>query len=298
MSTASLSRPPATAARPLRRDVTPAVVVALALLVASAYGFLAAHPYRDLPAATVTGAHAQDACSLAVALGLLVLAGSLSARVHLVRLGLYAYVAYSYAIYLTGMPMNRAFLAYVVLVAVAGAALLDGLVRLAPAAWPRARSRRLERGTGWFLGAVGALFACLWLTTLLPFALGGGRPDPEGPGGAPYPVFVLDLVVALPCVVAVGTLLVRGRRIGGPLAVVVLVKVITLFSVLWAGVIAALFAGDRVTLGADAGPSLVMVVACWWLLVRWLGVLADTFEAVRPTFWPDETEPAPAIMRP
>ena len=60
MSTASLSRSPATAARPLRRDVTPAVVVALALLVASAYGFLAAHPYRDLPAATVTGAHAQD----------------------------------------------------------------------------------------------------------------------------------------------------------------------------------------------------------------------------------------------
>jgi hypothetical protein len=99
--------------------------------------------------------------------------------------------------------------------------------------------RRLEGGTGWFLVAVGALFGCLWLATLLPFALGGDRPDPEGPGGAPYPVFVLDPVVALPCVVAVGT-----------------------------------------------------------LLVRWLTVLADTFDAVRPTFWPDETEPLPAIMRP
>jgi hypothetical protein len=109
---------------------------------------------------------------------------------------------------------------------------------------------------------------------------------------------VLDLVVALPCVVAVGTLLVRGRRVGGPLAVVVLVKVITLFAVLWAGVAAALLHGDKLTLGADAGPSLVMVGVCCWLLVRWLAVLADTFDAVRPTFWPDEVDPLPAIMRP
>lgn len=298
MSTASLHRPPATVTGPLRRDLTPAVVVALALVAASAYGFLAARPYRDLPAATVTAAHAQDACSLAVAVGLPVLAATASARVHLVRLGLYAYVAYSYLIYLVGMPMNRAFLVYVVLVAAAGAALVDGVVRLVPAAWPRARSRRLERATGWFLVAVGVLFGCLWLSTLLPFALGGGRPHPEGPGGVPYPVFVLDLVVALPCIVAVGTLLVHGRRIGGPLGVVVLVKVITLFSVLWAGVGAAFLKGDDVTLGADAGPSLVMVAVCCWLLVRWLRALADTFDAVRPTFWPDETGQLPAIMRP
>ncbi len=271
--------------------------MAPALLAASAYGFLADHPYRDLSAATVTACRAQDVCSLAVGVGLLVLAAHTSARVHLVRLGLYAYVAYSYLIYLVGIPMNRAFLVYVVLVAAAGAALADGVVRLVPAAWPRARSRRLEQGTGWFLVAIGVLFAGLWLTTLLPFALGGGRPHPEGPGGVAYPVFVLDLVVALPCVVAVGWLLVHGRRIGGPLGVVVLVKVITLFSVLWAGVVAAFLRGDDLTLGADAGPSLVMVAVCCWLLVRWLRALADTFDAVRPTFWPDETEHLPVIMR-
>jgi hypothetical protein len=67
MSTAPRSRLPATPAGPLRRDVTPAVLVAPSLVVASAYGFLAARPYRDLPAATVSGAHAQDGCSLAVA---------------------------------------------------------------------------------------------------------------------------------------------------------------------------------------------------------------------------------------
>ena len=32
--------------------------------------------------------------------------------------------------------------------------------------------------------------------------------------------------------------------------------------------------------------------------ILWLHVLADTFDAVRPTFWADESEAAPAIMRP
>jgi len=298
MSTTTSSERSVAAAQPLGRDAGASMLVGLVLLVASAYGFLAADPYHHLPAATMTGAHAQDACSVLVAVALVALARSTSARVHLVRLGLYAYVAYSYAIYLTGMAMNRAFLVYAVLVTVAGAALLDGVVRLVPAAWPRASSPRLERSTGWFLITVAALFATLWLSTLLPFALGGGPPDPEGPGGAPYPVFVLDLVVALPCVASVGGLLVQGRRIGGPLAVVVLVKVITLFTVLWAGVVAALLRGDPVHLGADAGPSLVMVAGCCWLLVRWLHLLADTVDAVRPTFWPVESPPPPVIMRP
>jgi hypothetical protein len=288
MSTAAPSRSPVITRGPVGRDLGPAVLVTVALLVASAYGFLAADPYRDLPAATVTGAHAQDVCSVLVAAALLALSRTTTALQHLVRLGLYAYVAYSYLLYLVGMPMNRAFLVYVVLVAAAGAALVDGVVRLVPSAWPRATSRRLEAGTGWFLVAVGVLFAGLWLSTLLPFALGGGRPDPEGPGGAPYPVFVLDLVVALPCVVAVGALLLRGHRAGGPLAVVVLVKVITLFSVLWAGVLAALVNDQAVRLGADAGPSVVMVGICGWLLLRWKRELAGTVDAVRATFWPDE----------
>jgi hypothetical protein len=290
VSTATPARPStAVTPTPLRRDVVPAVLVALALVPATAYGFAAADPYQDLPAATVTGAHAQDACSVVVAVALLGLARSTTAVHHLVRLGLYAFIAYSYVIYLVGMPVNRAFLLYVVLVTVAGAALLDGVVRLVPSAWPRARSRRLEGGTGWFLVVVGVMFAGLWLSTLLPFAFGGPEPDPEGPGGAAYPVFVLDLVVALPCVVAVGLLLVRGRRVGGPLAVVVLVKVITLFVVLWAGVVAAALRDQPVHLGADAGPSLLMLAVCGALLVRWLRALTRTTDAVRPTFWPEES---------
>jgi len=267
-------------------------VVALGIVVASLYGLLAVESYRDLPEATVLGARAQDACSLVVA-GLLVLLTwrrPVSPRVHLLRLGLLAYVVYSYAIYLTGVPMNRVFLAYVVIESAAGAALLDGLLRLNESAWPRIGSRRLERRTGWMLLVVGVLFALLWLSTLAPYALGGPVPDPEGVGGAPYPVFVLDLVVVLPCLVAVGLMLLRGRAIAGPLAAVALIKIVTLFTALWAGVAAVVVTGGTPPLGPDAGPSLVMLGLSGWLAVRWLRQLEpDPIHYLRPSVWEQGT---------
>jgi hypothetical protein len=257
-------------------------------MVASAYGLLAAAPYRGLPAATVLGAQAQDVVSILVAglLVLLVRRPRISPRAHLARLGLLAYVVYSYAIYLVGVPMNRVFLVYVVIEAVAGAALLDGLLRLRGSAWPRVESRRLERGTGWTLLAVAVLFATLWLSVLVPYAVGGPAPEPAGVGGTAYPVFVLDLVVVLPCVAAVGLLLLRGQAIAGPLAVVVLIKIVTLFAALWAGVAALEVTGETWQMGADAGPSLVLLAVSGWLTVRWLRSLRPegrTF--LRPSPW-------------
>jgi hypothetical protein len=206
--------------------------------------------------------------------------------VHVVRLGLLAYVAYSYAIYLIGIPMNRIFLVYVVTVAISGAAFLDGLVRLRPRGWPRTSHRRLERGTGWMLLVVASLFGALWLSALLPFAFGGPAPSTEGPGGVAYPVFVLDLVVVLPCIAAVGVLLVRGRAIAGPLVVVALVKIITLFTALWGGVLVGLASGAEVHLAADAGPSLLMLAVCVAIVGRWLRSLSPhPTEFVRPTLW-------------
>ena len=182
-----------------------------ASLAASAYGLLADEPYRSLPEATVFAARGQDVVSLLVAVALVVLAlpARLTPTRFLAWLGLLAYVVYSYAIYLIGVPMNRVFLVYVLIESVAGAALLAGLWRLAAMRWPTTASRRLRRGTGWMLVVVAVLFAGLWLSTLLPFAFGGSPPDPEGVGGTPYPVFVLDLVVVLPAIAAVGVLLLR-----------------------------------------------------------------------------------------
>jgi hypothetical protein len=256
-------------------------------VVASAYGIWGDRPYPGLDRATTTAAHAQDVCSLLVAAMLVALAVHRDSPLsHLVRLGLMGYVAYSYVIYIFGTAMNRAFLVYVVLVATAGAALLDGVVRLVPTAWTTAVPRRLERGTGWFLVVVAGLFATLWLTMVLPFALGGHRPGSEGPGGAPFPVFVLDLTVVLPCIALVGLLLLDGQPIGRPLAVVVVVKIITLFTTLWAGTLAGLMRHDGVHLGADAVPSLLMLAGCCWLLGRWTVSLAPDGPGRRGTFWP------------
>jgi hypothetical protein len=289
MSTATPTRPrrQGTAGRAAARETWPAVVVAAGLVVASAYGLLATRPYRGIDAATVTAARAQDVCSLVVAVLLVAVCRAGSGRMHLVRLALLAYVAYSYAVYLLGLPMNRAFLVYVVLVAVAAGALLDGVLRLQPRAWPRAH-RRLEAGTGAFLVGVSMLFALLWLSTLLPFALGGDRPHPQGPGGVAYPVFVLDLCVALPCLALIGYLLLEGRAVAGPLALVAVVKIVTLFTVLWAGVVAGLLRGDDVSWGADAAPSLVMVAVCAWLAVRWWRTLPVSGTGRRAHLWPDE----------
>jgi hypothetical protein len=264
------------------------IAVAIGILVASAYGLLAEHPYRSISESTALGAQAQDVCSLAVAalLVLVVRRDTVSAREHLVRLGLLAYVVYSYAIYLTGIPMNRVFLVYVVIESVAGAALLDGLFRLDSHGWPRVRARRLERGTGWTLLVVAVVFAGLWLSALVPYAAGGPAPDTDGPGGVAYPVFVLDLVVVLPCIAAVGVLLLRGRRIAGPLAVVALIKIVTLFTALWAGTVAGLLSDVDVSFGPDAVPSLLLLGASVWLAGRWLRQLApDESTFLRRSLW-------------
>lgn len=262
------------------------VVVAVGIAASSLYGLLAEDPYRGLAHERAVGARAQDVCSLLVAVLLVYLAWDTSARAHLVRLGLLAYVAYSYAIYLIGVPMNRIFLVYVVLVVCSGGSFLHGVFRLRPEAWPRVPSRRLERGTGWMLLVVAVLFSALWISVLLPFAFGGTAPSPAGPGGVAFPVYILDLTIVLPCVAFVGVLLVRKHPIAGPLAAVALIKIVTLFAALWAGVIAGLIEDGHVTLAADAGPSLLLLALSIALVVQWLRALnPDPTNFARSRLW-------------
>lgn len=253
------------------------IVIAAGIGAASAYGLLAAEPYRSLPEATVLAARGQDVASLVVALGLVVLAlpARLTPTRFLAWLGLLAYVAYTYAVYLIGVPMNRVFLVYVVIESVTCAALLAGLWRLTLMRWPADPSSRLRRGTGWMLVVVAVLFAGLWLSTLVPFALGGSPPDPEGVGGTPYPVFVLDLVIVLPAIAAIGVLLLRSHPLGPPLAVVALIKILTLFVALWAGPAYALATDGPVELGPDAGPTLLLLALSAWLVTRWWRTLQE-----------------------
>lgn len=247
-------------------------VLATAVVAASLYGLIAETPYRSLPEATVVSARAQDACSIAVAalLVLLVRRPVMTTTARLTRLGLLAYLLYSYLIYVTGVPMNRVFLVYVLIVSLSGAGLLGGLLRIVECPPACAASPRLARTTGWVLVVTAVLFAALWLSVLLPFVLGGSKPDPEGVGGTPYPVFVLDLAVALPAIGAVGVLLLRGREVAGALAAVAMLKILTLFTALWAGPLLALATDADVHLGPDAVPSVLLLVASAWLTARWL----------------------------
>jgi hypothetical protein len=246
--------------------------LAVSVVAASLFGLLAETPYRSLPEATVVSARAQDACSIVVAalLVLLVRRPVVSTAAHLTRLGLLAYLLYSYLIYVTGVPMNRVFLVYVVIVALSGAGLLGGLRGLLADPPASAAGPRLVRSTGWVLVVTAVMFAGLWLSVLLPFALGGDRPDPEGVGGTPYPVFVLDLAVVLPAIAAVGVLLLRRSAAAAPLAAVAVLKIVTLFTALWAGPVVALVTDAEVHLGPDAGPSLLLLLASGWLSTLWL----------------------------
>jgi hypothetical protein len=273
------------AAERSRATLWTTLLLASCVVGASLYGLLADTPYRSLPEATVLGARAQDACSILVA-GLLlatVRRPVLTPATHLFRLGLLGYLAYSYLIYVTGVPMNRVFLVYVVILALSLSGLVAGLVRVAVTSPPpSSASRRLRRGTGWMLVVTGVLFSGLWLSTLVPFALGGDRPDPEGVGGTPYPVFWLDLSIVLPLVVAVGVLLLQSHPAGPPLAVVALIKIVTLFTALWAGPLLALVTDADVHLGPDAGPSLLLLAASTWLVVLWLRSIGRSQEPPHP----------------
>ena len=277
------SRPPA-AGEVVRTRATLWATAALAacIVAASLYGLLAPAPYRSLPEATVVSARAQDACSIVVAVVLLALVRrpTSSVAAHLGRLGLLGYVLYSYLIYVTGVPMNRAFLLYVAIVALSGAGFLHGIRGVLERPFASTASPRLVRTTGWLLVVTATLFAGLWLSVLLPFALGGDRPDPEGVGGAPYPVFVLDLAIVLPAIAAVGVLLLRRTAVGAPLAAVAMLKILTLFAALWAGPVVSLLTGREVDLGPDAGPSLVLLAASAGLTVLWLRAFAPVRTAV------------------
>ena len=159
-------------------------VLATAVVAASLYGLLAETPYRSLPEATVVSARAQDACSIVVAalLVLLVRRPVMSVAARLARLGLLAYLLYSYLIYVTGVPMNRVFLVYVLIVSLSGAGLLGGLLRIRERPPASTASPRLTRTTGWVLVVTAVLFAGLWLSVLVPYALGGSTPEPGGRG--------------------------------------------------------------------------------------------------------------------
>jgi hypothetical protein len=270
---------------------TVSVLLCALLLPAIGYGLVSSSAYRGLSDDLVLSSRAQDVLTL-LALPLLLWSAARSragsVRGHMAWLGLLFYLAYSYAIYLIGWQQSRVFLLYVLVVLLSAASLLDGLVRVVPSRLRDLGAFVGDRGVGWFLVVIGVAFVGLWLGDVAPSALGGRAPAHLGVGGTPYPVYVLDLCVALPVVVVTGVMLLRRHPMAQVLAGVVLVKVSTLFAALWAGVAAQLLAGRDVPFTADMVPSAVLPVVTALLLLRASRRVVDPPpDWLRSTTWPE-----------
>ena len=248
------------------------VLVGVLLLPALVYGLMSTSAYRGYPHDVVVTSRAQDvltACLLPLLVWTSVRARRGSLPAHVAWLGLLFYLAYSYSLYLIGWEQNRVFLVYAVVVTLSVASLLDGVGRIdVQAVQPAVRGLR-TRALGWFLVVVGTLFVGLWLSDVAPSVHGGRAPEHLGPGGTPYAVYVLDLTVALPVVIAVGVLMIRCHPMAAVLGGVVLVKVLTLFTALWLGVLAGLVSGEHVGFTVDMVPSALLLLVTLTALVRW-----------------------------
>jgi hypothetical protein len=94
-------------------------------------------------------------------------------------------------------------------------ALASSLAAADPAAVKQRFAGRAMRVPAWFLIVVGALFASLWLSEIVPDLLRGAPSRSASDWNVPTnPVHVLDLAVFLPGVIASGILLLRRDPLG------------------------------------------------------------------------------------
>lgn len=206
--------------------------VALGVLVAAAtlYGLLAADAYRSVPDLLEQTWRAQDAVTLAT-VPVLVLAhraaraGSFPA--HLLWVGLLTWLTYCYAHLAVGAAFNVMFLVYVAVLALAGFAMLDGLVRIDVAGVDPAFARAPGRITAWFLTIAALGIAALWLSEIVP-GLVGRTPPNIHLGGLPNPTWVLDLAWIIPFAIGAAVQLFRRHPAGPVLAAIMLVMLLVL----------------------------------------------------------------------
>ena len=262
--------------------------LAAVLVAATCYGLLAADAYRETPAREYLGAtlRGQDVLTLLTAPVLVVtahLARRGSLRAHLVWLGLLAYAAYTYLMYVV-VPYNDAFLLYVAAIGLAFWALLDGAIRIDVHVVAEAAHDLPRRGIGWFLVVTGSLFALLWLVQDLR-VLPGGVPEGLFVYDVPSTVHVLDLAFVLPLVVGSGVLLLRDHPAGPTLAAVMLVKMVTLGLALLAMAVGVGVGGGQVNLAEVVTWSCIALVSAGVLAVcsRGLAPLAGPW--LQPRVW-------------
>ena len=205
-----------------------AVVAALAAAAAAA-GLAVDGLYRDNPFVSA-GWRGNDWVTLVVAAPVLAGAARLARRgdprAQLVWLGALDAVLYNFAFYLFGSALNRLFVVYAAIVALALAALLIALVAVDPAALGRrVRWGRATRAAAGFALFVAAGLGVAELAQVLGYAFGGALPVVVARTGHPtHVVAALDLTLVVPYLALGGVLLWRRRPWGVVVAAMLLVK--------------------------------------------------------------------------
>jgi len=226
--------PPADAAeRPRTGTPLPlpsAIVLGCLVVVATTYGLLSDDAYRLVTDLTRSTWRAQDAVTLAcvpVLIWAAVRARSGSFPAHVLSVGLFTWFTYCYAHQAVGVPFNAMFLVYVAILALAGFATIDGIVRVDVVSTAPAFTRAPRRAAAWFLAIAGVGIAGLWLSDIVP-ALPDGLPVNIHLAELPNPTWVFDLAWLIPWALAAAWMLHRRHPAAPVVSGVVLVMLLIL----------------------------------------------------------------------
>lgn len=175
--------------------------------------------------------------------------------------GALIYLLYSFVLYAFAVHFNRLFLVYVATLGIAFYLLIGlalALHRQQAMSWFRTPPP-LARAAGAFLIVVAAAFALLWLSDVIPALVRGSSPAGlDDVGLATNPIYVIDLAVILPALLATGIMLIRKQT-----AAFVVAPILLAFNVLMTGALLGMFVAMRQRgLSTDlAGPT-VSAILC------------------------------------
>ncbi|MBC8092856.1 MAG: hypothetical protein H7Y15_13145, partial [Pseudonocardia sp.] len=167
----------------------------------------------------VDAAVAQDLVGLTVLAPLLLVLGVAaergSLRAYLAWTGACAFTAYNYAIYAFSVQFGPLFPVWVAVLGLSVFALVGGLSTLPAAMAGTPFASRAMPVAAWSVIAIGATFAVLWASEIVPDLLAGVPSRSATTWDVPTnPVHVLDLALFLPAVLTSGILLLRRHPFG------------------------------------------------------------------------------------
>jgi hypothetical protein len=202
---------------------------------------------------------------------------------HLAWLAVCLYISYTYLMYVVA-PYNDALLLYIAGIGLGTYGLIHGLVRLDARAVADAFPDLPRRGLAGFLLGLAGLFATMWLVDILS-VWPGGVPDSLFAYDIPSIVHVLDLAIVLPLLAITGVMLLRGHPVAPVLAVMLLVKTLTLgLALLSMNAFVAASAGL-----ADPGEpviwGVVVAVSLAWLVYVLRRMREPEAPWLRPSIW-------------